>query len=131
MTQRRKCDYAGCDNPVYPNSDSKFCKEHYFDPAEDEENPIRWEIGTCSKWPLPSSPCVRAGGTLVAILPDCPSTTVKAREANARLIAAAPELLEAAKEAYKAIAIHKLSTASETIAIGLMLERAIAKAEQA
>ena len=41
------------------------------------------------------TPCVMAHGTPIAILHNCMITTDEERKANARLIAAAPELLEA------------------------------------
>jgi hypothetical protein len=51
-------------------------------------------------------------------------------EANARLIAAAPELLEACKAALAFMYNGRSHTASEIIAIGKTLEAAIAKAER-
>ena len=96
-------------------------------------SPGEWRTSTHPRWPAPSSPCVRAGGILVAIFPDCPSTTVKEREANARLVAVAPELLKQLKFMVRDW-IEIVGNEEENSTPADRLEKAkaaIAKAEQA
>ncbi len=63
-----------------------------------EHTPRPWYTVTGSVWTTPGGP--DDGGTHVAMMDrDEPKTTPTERDANARLIAAAPDMLEALKAA--------------------------------
>jgi hypothetical protein len=102
--------------------------ENHYSKREAKHTPGPWHAGSTTN-PTAIGPITDNMGTGTALLPVCHIADRTEKHANARLIAAAPDLLEALKSVLESVPFAAYRGDGELEEVEQKVKRAIAKAE--